>query len=129
MGFLDKLMFWKHKEPDFMKDSGGFGGDLGSFDLGNPGSDPMAFKGAGDFNQMGDMNRSLHQTSFSQPSGPSGYSTFQQSPAPQMAGNHDMEVVAAKLDAIRATLDSINQRLANVERIAYAEQEEHRKQW
>ena len=42
-----------------------------------------------------------------------------------------MQVISAKLDAIRATLDSINQRVANLERVAYGEQEQQkgRYQW
>ncbi|MBW2964169.1 hypothetical protein KY363_01805 [Candidatus Woesearchaeota archaeon] len=34
----------------------------------------------------------------------------------------DIEIIHAKLDAIKASLDSINQRLASLERIAYPEQ-------
>lgn len=49
---------------------------------------------------------------------------------PQYYDNHsgmsdltkDIEIIHAKLDAIKSSLDSINQRLATLERIAYPEQ-------
>ncbi len=41
----------------------------------------------------------------------------------------DLEVVSAKLDSIRYTLESINQRLANIERIAHGETEDKRRNW
>ncbi len=40
--------------------------------------------------------------------------------------NEKFEVVSAKLDSIRYTLDSINQRLANLERVAYGEHDKKR---
>ena len=42
----------------------------------------------------------------------------------------EMEIVHAKLDAIRSTLDSINQRLATLERVATGgNQQQKRYQW
>lgn len=41
-------------------------------------------------------------------------SAFQAAGAP----NKDMEIISAKLDALKATLDNINHRLENIERIA-----------
>ncbi len=140
MGFFSKLAFWKKEEPDFLgntgKDLPGFGQEMGNLDFksdfgkgdfsGMP--DVTAFKGSGDYGQAAEMNRSLQQ--MPPPAQPTGYSTFQQQAPPAgMQSGHELEVVAAKLDAIRATLDSINQRLTNIERIAYAEQEQHRQQW
>jgi len=43
--------------------------------------------------------------------------------------NKDMEVVSSKLDAIKAVLDAINQRLANLERISSGEYEPRRRTW
>ncbi len=49
---------------------------------------------------------------------------------PQYYGaNRDLDLVVAKLDALRATLENINQRLANLERVAYGEEETRRKGW
>ena len=44
--------------------------------------------------------------------------------------NKDIEVLSSKMDAIRASLDSLNQRLANIERLAYGEYDrQKRSQW
>ena len=39
----------------------------------------------------------------------------------------NLEVISSKLDALRASLESINQRLANIEAIARGEQEDQRR--
>ncbi len=41
----------------------------------------------------------------------------------------DVEIISSKLDAIKATLESINQRIAHLERIAAGETTERRRQW
>jgi len=38
----------------------------------------------------------------------------------------DLEIISAKLDALKSSLDAINQRLANLERIAAGEKDEHK---
>ena len=50
------------------------------------------------------------------------------SPPPESRPSHgkDLEIVSAKLDAIKAYLDTINQRLANLEQIARGEHEKKR---
>jgi hypothetical protein len=48
---------------------------------------------------------------------------FQQSPS----SNHQYEILSAKLDAIKANLESINQRIANIERIASSPEPEIRR--
>ncbi|MBW3022110.1 hypothetical protein KY328_04250 [Candidatus Woesearchaeota archaeon] len=40
--------------------------------------------------------------------------------------NKDLEVISAKLDALKATLEAINQRLTNIERIAAGEEKHER---
>ena len=55
-----------------------------------------------------------------------------QPPAPTQKdySNNKFEVVSAKLDSIRYTLESINQRLTNIERVAYGEHESSsKKRW
>ena len=42
------------------------------------------------------------------------------------SSSKDLEIISAKLDSLRISLDNINQRLANLERIAYGEQEVNR---
>ncbi len=39
----------------------------------------------------------------------------------------DMEILSSKLDAVKALLDSMNQRVANIERIALQEEANERK--
>ena len=52
---------------------------------------------------------------------------MQQKPQPQMAQPHEREyeVLSAKLDALKAILDSINQRLENLERIARGDHDKY----
>ena len=123
MGFFRKLAFWKKDDLDFgmddpFKTSLGANDPLGK-DIGatQPGSDPL---GSMKQDPIGGMNA----PSFgAPPSSPTGYSSFSQ-PVPQQGASPEIEVISAKLDAIKATMDSINQRLTNIERIANAEQEE-----
>lgn len=55
--------------------------------------------------------------------GSQGAPIMPQQPSHQDMVGKDIEIVSSKIDALRATLESINQRLANIERIAYGEQE------
>lgn len=50
-----------------------------------------------------------------------GIENYQQPQQPQE--NKDIQILTAKVDALRAVLDSINQRLENLERIARGERE------
>jgi len=43
--------------------------------------------------------------------------------------NAEMEIVSSKLESIKAMLESINQRLTNLERIASGEYEPRRRNW
>ncbi len=152
MSFLDKVMFWKKK------DTLDFGGGFGSTDLGNSSlGGSMGTGGMGDFgtesglaqqgfsqqpsgygtgfaprNDFGNQQYQFQQ----QPASP-----FAQQPNPGMNNNagmtqqqanvnsKDLEIVSSKLDALRAILDSINQRLANLERISSGEYETKRRNW
>jgi len=84
----------------------------------NPGS-PMP--SGTDYNQPG--LSSPAQPTFGPQSGP---------PPQQHPGigdytvSKDIEVISSKLDALRASLDSINQRLANLERIAQGDQDQRK---
>lgn len=136
MAFFSKLAFWKKKDDDL----GGLGdlGELPPFpddtNLGLPGFGtpkpanypPEPGYGYGQPVQERPLPRA--------PITPQQYQEI--TPAPQYGQygyqqNKDIEVVSAKLDSIRATLDSINQRLANIERMAYREEEQPRirRQW
>jgi hypothetical protein len=144
MGFFSKLAFWKKDDS-----LGDFGLPTQNLDMGfNSASNmPMSqglpdmrnFRGVGDQQAQQDMNMSIHNQMgddyMNQPTG--SYARFSrqdfESPkpaysAPSNSGNQ-FEIVSAKLDAIKANLDAINQRLANIERLAYGEQDKKRYQW
>jgi len=57
---------------------------------------------------------------------PAPYQAPQQ---PYYGANKDLELVSAKLDALKATLDTMNQRLANLERVAYGDDQSNRRGW
>ena len=88
--------------------------------------------------QSFDNSAAFSQTSFAPQTPPQSFGTaasFGQpayTPQPSGGQNVDLQVISAKLDAIRATLDSLNQRIASIERIAYGEHEQQQKgkyQW
>lgn len=142
MGFLDKVMFWKKKDDI---DSGNFGADpglggapnmgmnpadagMGGQNLGLPNMDPGL---AGTEPQFGQQ---MPASQFGQAPNMFPGAGFQATPmAPSqptqeaMVGK-DIEVISAKIDSLRATLDAINQRLANIEHIAMSDQQK-RKGW
>jgi hypothetical protein len=134
MGILDKVMFWKKND------------DLGDMDLG--GKDNLAFgdnfggqPGATPGMPDAGMNPGMDQGMGQQPPGmapqqqppPPSFSQYpQQFSQPSYAPQPDiesknLEIISSKLDAIRASIDSLNQRLANLEAIARGEEEDSRK--
>ena len=146
MGIFDKLAFWKKKDNfDLGKN---FGADLGlgnmdnSFgaDLGLPPQQGMGRPtGLSQNRNMGmpdDMGFGMGSYSSQPPGQPLPMQTpFSSAPMqPAQPTERDyakdkFEVVSAKLDSIRYTLDSINQRLANLERMAYGEPEQPKRRW
>lgn len=98
MGIMDKLPFGKKKDDVFAQDP--------SFQTFSSPQDPLA----------------VQPTSFSgQNPYPAQYQQYPQgSPmypsAPDNNSSRDLEVLKAKMDAIQATLESLNQRFANIER-------------
>ncbi len=127
MGFLDKLAFWKKKDEieDLGKDLGidkDFGVDFGagpSPELGmglEPAAPQQPYQKFPSFQQPQQSFQSA--PAFQQPS----YSTND-----SYIASKNLEVISSKLDALRATLESINQRLANIEAIARGEQEDTRR--
>jgi hypothetical protein len=132
MAFFDKLAFWKKKDDlgDLGRDLGldkDFGMDTGpSPDLGMGLETPpqqQPFQKYPSF-QQNNFQAGLQQQPSFQPQPP-----FQQ---PSLQGDSyinskNLEVISSKLDALRASLESISQRLANIEAIARGEQEETRR--
>lgn len=131
MGIFGKLAFWKKKDDlgldkDFGKDLGidkDFGMDMGqgpSPDLGmDLGQQPMQ------------KYPSFQQSSF-QPNFPSQPSfqpqqSFQPSSNDSYIASKNLEVISSKLDALKASLDNVSQRLASIEAIARGEQEDNKR--
>ena len=133
MGILSKLPFFKKKD-DFGLGKEDFGKDLGldkDLGLGETGMNPdlgMGMESKPDPYSGAGQNTPPPQ----QPApSPQGFQPAYPQPAQPTAQDQDyvnsktLEVISSKLDALRASLDAINQRLANIENIAQGEQEEH----
>ncbi|MBW3012223.1 hypothetical protein KY311_03485 [Candidatus Woesearchaeota archaeon] len=54
--------------------------------------------------------------------------SYQASPGQDIVAKN-LEIISAKIDALRASLDALSQRLANIERIALAEQDKSKRAW
>ena len=124
MGIFDKLKFWK-KEDDFDFDS-----------LTNTGKDPFAGDDLG-LNKpqeaapsMGMNEKSpfeqLDQHAAGMAGEPAPAPMPQASPSRGGGGGRDLELVNSKLDTIKALLNSIDQRVANLERASGVQKEEKR---
>lgn len=125
-------MFWRHKEPDFDANFDIGKGDnvkanpvLDHDDSGLPPLDQHTEAYPGRSHEIPGMPGSnmsetpMHQSFEPEPSfHPSQMQMQQQQPMQSYPINKDIELISAKLDAIKSNLDSINQRLANLERIA-----------
>jgi hypothetical protein len=133
MAFFDKLAFWKKKDDlgDLGKDLGldkdlGLGMDAGpSPDLGMGLETPQQ--------QPFQKYPSFQQNNLSQP-GFQPQPAFQASQQPSYQSDSyinskNLEVISSKLDALRATMESINQRLANIEAIARGEEDQRRRRY
>ncbi|MBS3113837.1 hypothetical protein J4448_01925 [Candidatus Woesearchaeota archaeon] len=128
MGFFSKLAFWKKKD-----DLDNLGKDLGldkelGLDLG-AGPSPDLGMGIEPAQQQPYQKYPSFQQSGFQPQ-PSFQSQAFQQPSYQSdsyIASKNLEVISSKLDALRASLESINQRLANIEAIARGEQEDTRR--
>ena len=128
MAFLSKLAFWKKKDDieDLGKDLG-LGKELG-LDIGTGPSPDLGMGLEQQQQQPYQKYPSFQQSSF-QPQ-PSFQSQAFQQPSYQndnYIASKNLEVISSKLDALRASLESINQRLANIEAIARGEQEDTRR--
>ena len=130
MGFFRKLAFWKKKD-----DFGDFGKDLGK-DFGldiNQGPSPDLGMGLEPLQSQQPFQKYPSfppQQNFQAPSLQPAPS-FQAQPYPPSSDNYiaskNLEIISSKLDALKASIDSMNQRVANIEAIARGEQEEQRR--
>ena len=112
MGIMDKLKFWK-KEKDFepLNEPAPLPGEKPSDDLGMPG--------------LGDRSKPPEMPPMEEPevAPPPHLRDYQptQPPMPQPqppVDVHRIEIIDSKLDAIKAILSALEQRLANLERMA-----------
>ncbi len=132
MSILGKLAFWKKKDDfdDLGKDLGidkDLGLEMGSgpspdLGMGLETNSPQAYQKYPSFQQAQGFQNPQFQ---SQP-------VFQQQQPSYNSNDNfiaakNLEVISSKLDALRATMESINQRLANIEAIARGEQEDTRR--
>lgn len=136
MGVLGKLMFWKKKD-DFedlgLGDKPGQGMDLG---LGpDLGSEPSMGQDLGmpspSMNPSQPMNTQQQPFQQSPSFGPPQSPQPNFNPPAQNTGdyttNKNLEVISSKLDALKAAMESINQRLSNLEGIARGEEDKRYK--
>lgn len=131
MSLLDKVKFWKKDEPSFgdikmdapigelnppmgaspADSTAGLGGtgSLGGFDstsgFGSPPQDDFGLPPPGLSHQP------MQPQPLSRPVSP----MVRQVPSSDILSK-DIEIISSKLDALRATLEAINQRLSNIER-------------
>ncbi len=124
MGFFGKLAFWKKKDDldDLGKDLG-IDKELG-LDMGQGPSPDLGMGLEPQTQQPYQKYPSFQQNQNFQPA-------FQQQPSYNSSDGYinskNLEVISSKLDALRASLESVNQRLATIEAIARGEQDDSRR--
>ena len=131
MGFLGKLAFWKKKDDfgDLGKDMD-FGKDLG-MDLGQGPSPDLGMgleplpSGQPPTQKYPSFQQASFQPSYSQPSFQPAAPTYPSNDS--YIASKNLEVISSKLDALKASIDYLSQRVANIEAIARGEQEEQRR--
>ncbi len=114
MGFLDRLQFWrKHDEYSF---DTGLPPDLGA-------TSPETSFNPNPAGGLPEIGESYDKSNYDKPSTfeKASYGTplgFEKTSNPASSGsNRDLEIISLKLDAIKAELDAINQRLVRVEKL------------
>ena len=132
MGIFDKIFFWRKKEEAPAPSDLGLPKEEGIAppDLGLP-KDELGLpkEAAGIEHPIGPAAEPSFSHEPEPTSGPldrplGGFApSAQPAQPPPMPLVKDIELISSKLDTLRATLDNINQRLANLERIAAGEHE------
>lgn len=77
-----------------------------------------------DDGQQGFQQSSFSQSSFQQPTQQSAQQSFQE---PKSSTSKDLELISSKLDYLKAAIDNMNQRIANLENLAKGEQQDRYK--
>ena len=130
MGFFSRINPFKKKD-----DFGDLGKDLGmGKDFGLDAQGPSPELGAG-LEPLG-QDPTQKYPSFQQPNFPQQQQfqpVYPQSPgfannsSDGYIASKNLEIISSKLDALKASMDSMNQRVANIEAIARGEQEDQRR--
>jgi|ETNmetMinimDraft_2_1059921.scaffolds.fasta_scaffold33756_4 hypothetical protein len=146
MSMFGKLAFWKKKEDSLGLDLGaqpgqgfdqnlGLEGDIGkSPELGleQTGQEPGGF-GEGFNEQSAIQQPSLSKESVSQTGMRETEINIPGAAGERRPGevgmNKDVELISSKMDAIKAEVQTINQRLANIERMIENQSEKQRRTW
>ena len=118
MSIFGKLAFWKKKDDLMLSPGLGLQQNLGlDSGFGTPGMGTQLQQPLQPFS----LGPSAQFAPLGQPASP-GFGMDLQG-IQGYGASKDLEVISAKLDALRSALESINQRLANLERIARGEQD------
>jgi len=131
MGILDKIMFWKKKD-EFAdlglgdKENLAFGDDFGSKQMGldQPGFGQPATSQPSAFGTQAPPSIPAQQPQFQQQYQQPKFESPQQD-----LNSKNLEIISTKIDTLRASLESINQRLANIENIARGDEEQHKRRY
>ncbi|HLD05368.1 MAG TPA: hypothetical protein VJG90_06630 [Candidatus Nanoarchaeia archaeon] len=110
MSFLDRLSFWRKKD-EYNFDTG-LPPDLGAASPDTAYSTPSA-GGLPEIGQSFDKPSNFEKQNYGTPL---GFERNTSAPAP--SPNREIEIISLKLDAIKAELDAVNQRLIRVEKLA-----------
>ncbi len=145
MSIFSKLAFWKKEDSaddfGFGKDMPAFGDNMGNNNLFGPppGQNnpavPKAFEeevdqsGGNIAKQFASTSYDRPRDDFFQPQKPFAVMPPQQSADSGYHAAKDFEIISSKLDALRAAIDSINQRIINVEELVRREKKEKDRYW
>jgi|FLOH01.1.fsa_nt_gi hypothetical protein len=118
MGIMNKVKFWK-KDDVFLDDQSGFDSEMSSMNtqpdsLGLETSRDDLMQRTGSVDNPVSFKERHDYDNYDQPTS----SSFNQT-QPQtnfQSNNKDFELISSKLDTIKAELDSMNQRLKNIEK-------------
>ena len=113
---LDKLKFWK-KDDDLRFEDSSLSKEPGLSS--DPAQQPHDFNPSDPMSSPIPQTAALGQQPFAATPGQQPFSSPAPFPQQQPANDsRELELVVAKLDALKVTLESINQRLTTLERIA-----------
>ena len=136
MGILSKLAFWKRKDDfgsigkdfDLGKDFGMEQGPSPDLGLGLEPLPQQPLQKYGSFQQpQQGFSSQAYPAMQPYPSAYPGNQSFPNNSSDSVIASKNLEVISSKLDALKASMDALNQRVANIEAIARGEQEDQRR--